>query len=908
MKKWVLLLLVSGLSSLPLVEVVSVNQQRQGVAVAASSVTQFPPTVVDRVWELIDSARSSAQTNQQDKALSSLSQAFELAKTIENRDARNPILVKIIAEYGAIGAYEQAIALLSPISYDEPLPDNQGDSVRMQGEVLLTQAYVKAQKYEQALQFAQNLKLDAAKQRALVEIVAGYARQGRFEKAIALGRTLHADEYQQYRAQAAILAEYIQRQQYEQALAFVQTLANKDYQNDVARSLAETAWQSGRYDIALKTAQTITNPSLQVQTLQSLAQAHLAVGQKQQAAAVISQAFELSKKTNEFTLSSWLADFISTGQEERAKAIINQMTGDENELAFPRSLAVRAYLNVGRYTEAFELAKLIPDRVLLPLTEYPDPKVEFFESIISQSLKAGQYDFAQQVALTLNGKDDQVKALQTIARHSAKNGKREQAIELLNQTLNIAKTIESITVVPERSLSWNEPNASILMAIADDYLELDQKQQALATLALAAQSIQKFETQSAFDFPVWTKGKAFRQLASLYLKQGDRQKAADLLGLAFQDVQTVKGNSFIIKESLEIATAYTKLGNFDRGAEVLEKTLPLLETVEQKPEKISLFLQIAKGFVATGKKQQGIEALKTAMALIDTLEKEQEKISPLIQAIGVYTEAGENAIANQLMNRTLPMIQRLEPDSEQTRKLDGLALLAAQNDSPTLALGIIQQAPERLDRTRMLLAIAQKYAERGNASLASELLAQALTLADTIRDEYKRDDLLATTARGMTNLYSFPQDLTGDIRQYNLATQMTRRISNPEIKAETLLQLALKYRAVGEVKESNQSLATALESAKSIEQQPQWRAKLLENIQVGLQLDEYELVLQIANAMQDADYKTVILRQIAQKYAIAGNKERATAVLSQAIQAANTIEDENARKNAIASIVQQQQQ
>ncbi|HEY9600958.1 MAG TPA: hypothetical protein V6C85_05055, partial [Allocoleopsis sp.] len=442
MKKWILLLLVSGLSSLPLVEVASASQQRQGVTVAASPVTQIAPTVVDRVWELIDSARSSTKANQPDKALSSLSQAFELAKTIENRDTRNPILVKIIAEYGAIGAYEKAIALLSPMSYDEPLPDNQGFSVRMQGEVLLTQAYVKAQKYEQALEFAQNLKLDAAKHRALVEIVTGYANQGRFEEAIALSRTLQADGYQQYRAQAEILAEYIKRKQYEQALAFVQTLANQDYQNDVTRSLAEAAWQSGRYDIALKTAQTITNPSLQVQTLQSLAQAHLAVGQKQQAAAIISQAFELSKKTNEFTLSSWLADFISTGQEERAKAIINQMTGDENELAFPRSLAAGAYLNVGRYAEAFEFAKLIPDRVLLPLAEYPDPKVELFESIIQHSLKARQYDFSKQVALTLNGKDDQVKALQTIARQYAKDSKPEQAIEVLNQALTIAKTIQ----------------------------------------------------------------------------------------------------------------------------------------------------------------------------------------------------------------------------------------------------------------------------------------------------------------------------------------------------------------------------------------------------------------------------------------------------------------------------------
>ncbi|MFP4120743.1 tetratricopeptide repeat protein [Coleofasciculus sp.] len=105
---------------------------------------------------------------------------------------------------------------------------------------------------KQALDYAQNLELDAAKYRALVEIITGYARQGQFAQAISLSQTLEADSYQQYLAQSAILAAYVQRHEYESALGFVEGIPNTDNQDSIARSLAEAAWRSGRYDIALE--------------------------------------------------------------------------------------------------------------------------------------------------------------------------------------------------------------------------------------------------------------------------------------------------------------------------------------------------------------------------------------------------------------------------------------------------------------------------------------------------------------------------------------------------------------------------------------------------------------------------------------------------------------------------------
>ncbi|MBE9125845.1 MULTISPECIES: tetratricopeptide repeat protein [unclassified Coleofasciculus] len=874
MKRWSLPILIGCLSIFTLGQDALGNQPLFRQEIAVSVVSQSSPTVMDRVWELIETARSSVKANQQDKAISLLSQAFELTQTLEDTNTRNPLLVKIIAEYGAIGAYEEAIARLSTLSYDQPLPDNQGYSLRMQGEVLLTRAYVNAQRYEQALQFAQNLELDAAKERALLAIVAGYARQGLFEKAIALSQRLQIDTYQQYLAVSAILDEYIQRNQYEQALAFVQTLANTENQDSIARSLAEAAWRTGRYNIALQSVQAITNQALKVQSLRSLAQALVSVGEKEQAAEIVSQAFELSKKTEEFLLFSWVKDFLATEQKEKVQAILNTLAGEEDsQMAYNRSLVVGAYLNVGRYADAFEFAKRIPDRVLLPLAEYSDPKVDLFYAIIQQSLQAGQDEFAKQVALTLTGKKDQVEALQTIASHAMETGKNEQAVTLLNQAQRIAKTIESISVVPERSLFWIEPNASLLIDIADDYITLDQKQIALETLDVATQSVQNFETQYAFDIPVWTKSKALHPIASRYLKLGEREKANELLFVALQDAQALKGNNYIIQELLATATAYAELGNLQQSTQVLEKTLPLLETVERQSEKLSLFITIANKLITQGNKERGLELLKTVMSSLETLETEQEQISLLIQMIGTYAAAGENSIASPLATQTLTRIQGLESEYERATKLEELAVASTQIGSPSLALEIVQKVSGEVDRARMLLAIAQKYAASGNTSLATEVLTQALAVADKIRDERQRDELLANTSASLVDFNNFYQNDTDDSWDYNSASKLATSISNPETKASLLIKLALKYSMSGETEASRQTLSAAFEVAKGMEEQLQWRTLRWEVMDTAMREQEYDFVEQIANEVEDTAYKATLLRQVAQQKAIAGVTE-----------------------------------
>ncbi|MFP5272714.1 hypothetical protein [Coleofasciculus sp.] len=906
MKRWIVLIIVGCLGSVTALEMAlanpSLDKRNENHLYA---LTQNSTLKLDQVWELIENARASAKVNQLAQATRFLSQAFELAQTLEEQTIRNPLLVKIIAEYSKIGAYPDAIARLSRISYDELLPDNQGYSVRMQGEVLLTQAYINEQNYSQALDYAQNLELDAAKHRALVEIIAGYAHQGQFETVIPLSQALEADSYQQYLAQSAILAEYIQRHQYESALGFVQGIPNSENQDSIARSLAEAAWRSGRYDIALESGQIITNLSLKVTTLRNLAQALVAVGQQEKAASIVSQAFELSKKTDEFLLFDWVKDFLATGQQNQVNIILNNLTGAKDyQTAYNRFLLANAYLSQGQYREVFKYAKPIPDRILLPLAEYKDPKVELFDSIIQQALEAGQYDFAQEVALTLTNQEDQVKTLQTIARHGARMGQKNQAVSFLNQALSIAKTIESISVVPERSLFWTEPNASLLIPIADDYIALEQKQAARETLELATQSVQNFETQYAFDIPVWTKSQALRQIAARYRELGNPEQAADLLAIALAEVPSLTSNRDIIQESLAIATAYAELGNPQPGLEIIEKTLPLVETVEQKYEKLSLLMKIANQLIQWGNTAKGVELLNTASSAIGTLESDAEKISLMISKIGIDLNLGEDV--DPLTRQTLEMIQGLNSEYEQSNHLTNLATVLAQDKSQNRALKIIERVPNQLDKTRMILTLVQTSAAQGNLSIASEQLSQALTVANTIRDEQQRDELLVNTAAPLANLNDLNHIYQDETWRYDFATDIAQGITNPETKATILIKLALKYANAGDSLAAGKTVTAALEAAKQIEQPRQWQTQLWETIDAALSKKRDDFVKQVANGLTDATYKTSLLRQLAQHYAIADNQPKALETLSQARQIASNIENEQTKQQALAGIIQQQ--
>lgn len=678
-------------------------------------------------------------------------------------------------------------------------------------------------------------------------------------------------------------------------------------QNNEARIRAQTAWELGHYNQAYQLIQTITDTSTKIQLLRDLAKAYLAVGQKKPAANLILEAVELSQKTDLSDLSYWIGELFAIGEAEKGKGLLKTISNNEYELAFAHQSIAQAYLNLGQYSEALKYAKLIPGGVLLPLPEYTDPKVELLNDIINKSLKTGEPKLALQVATALDGKDYRVYALQTIAEYYQQNSNKKQATLILDIALSVAKTIEYISVIPERSLFWIEPNDSILVNLANRYIELGDKAKGRQILSLAIESVQKFENQYPFDIPAWHKSKGLIQISNSYIKLGDKDKAKELIDKSLIEAETIQGDYYKIQQLIGIAQKYTEIEECDTSVEILDKTLPLIETLEREYDKISFLITVHKNFLEIDEKEKAGQVLQKVISLIETTESESEKISYLIPILNTYIRTNQNQLASQLAQRILGMIQHLDNPDTRKQKLDELVVNCLEKDNPTLALQIIQSLAREEDRSRMLFAIATGYANLGNASLTSQFLAQALASLDRITNQEERNLILAQTARTIASLYyDYYQNPLVETWRYKLATQIANSLSNPSEKADMLLNIAIQYSRLGEDKISASILDTALAISKGIQPQIEWQTRFFDLIDGGIGAEEYHLALKLAQEVEDLSYQTVILRQIAQQYQIDGNKEEAEKILAQGIKIANRIKDDREKNEALVGIREQQ--
>ena len=925
MKKYVLLLIIGCSTYLTFV---GIAQSQPQINLLASSL--HSSSSLDQVWELILKARQLAGEDKQNKAVAILTQAFRMAQELEDKQDKKEALVTVITELVDIGAREKAITLIKEINNNAIATETQG---------LVTQAYLTAGEYEQALQYVRSLPSEAAQSQALVQVAATFSRVGKLAEAEEIAFSLRGNSYHQYQATKAIIQSYSKKQRYQEALALISTLTDENHLYSVVSNLAEDAGRAGYYEIALAASQKLPNLVYRIQVLQSLADAHLAVGQQKQAKAIVNQAVELSKQTEDPPLTNWLEPWLATGQEEKVRAFAAKLNSDAHKAAFNRSLLTHSYLNQGRYRQAFEFAKLIPDDVLLPLPEYTDPKVELFFAIINQALTAKDFTFAKEVALSLTKKEDQISTLQIIARAYNQQGNSEEtrqkaegrgqkgiefelllssvaddnrrqcncseeAIKILNLAFNIAKTIEVVQVVPERHLYLEYSNATILISLARDYVDSGQKQRGLEILALAAQSIEEFNQQllsNANNSTLFYSANRIWSVAEEYIELGEAEQAAVLLKKAWQESLAFPSTpDNRVRDILTIARLEQKIGNFDRVKSIIAQAREINQTVTEKQSGVYAQLQFASLLAEIGE----VKAAKATLAETVPVLTELNDISLLRNSLAIYKNIDtQNPQITSLINQVVQEIRKLPSDQEKDQQLE--SLVATLADEPQLAGQVVQQFQNPEQQTNMLLTLVQKYNSLNNSALSSQNLNQALVTLQKIPSTKAKDLLLTLKVGAFDSSSSYGFFVPAPGWSDEQISKITQEISEPKIKANMLLGFAFNYAKQGKNQASAQALTLTWKAAQKIQQKSDWEDKLWEALQASLEAEEYDLAEQIALGMSGIDYQITALRRVAQKYAIAKQQPQARQILSQAQQLANSLEPGSHKEQVLSAIANQ---
>ncbi len=720
----------------------------------SSEVVPQPSTpamsVFDQVQAMLQAAQALINKGNSADALVQLDQATMQAKTLlPAGESRDRLLSAIGLQLLEIKALDQAQAIAQAMTYETL---GAVDLFRVELEKSLVRVYIQAQQTPQAVQLIQALKPEMRDQYWVIAIET-LAQQGEASEATALLKNIVDQTYFRYVAINAITRAHISAEQFAQAQTF---LAQQPYADplDKASGLNEVAlWaaRANRMEEAVAIAQQIpeTNRAATLISLAELCQAReqteCAVNLLATAAALPYPAddwwswFETTRKIavayadwgypdaaenalnaaeqkfptlpdNPYPAAEWIGAFAKIGAFDRASALLAQLPEAERHESQFR--IATAYTDQAQYEQAITFASKIPDRVLFPLPEYPDPKVELLNRILNETVQQEKFAIAQRAALVLQDPVDRVQALRAIATAYQSKQRSQLATETLDQALAVANTIAKHSFLVDRHSSYEVSNADLLTAIAEGYWAAGQQEKAIATLTSALQSEKAF--QSDLQSP-WSRFNQIKKIAQLAYewKQPDLRQAAVAEGEA------------------QVTT--------------------IIENPETPPEAI---VEQITGLIALSY-EPGVapsETLNRHFARLETLREQaaspEQQLAILYNLVYLYNLTDQPQQVRASIEQALPLIAPLSADLRDGHYTRFALAIASEDPAGVSQLVSLLSSDQK--RVEVLLEITKQFAAKDQSTQAIDSFEQAVALAQTSLSASSFESVMVALANSYT--------------------------------------------------------------------------------------------------------------------------------------------------------------
>lgn len=449
-----------------------------------------------------------------------------------------------------------------------------------------------------------------------------------------------------------------------------------------------------------------------------------------------------------------------------------------------------------------------------------------------------------------------------------------------------------------QKLDTSTLKAVVLSQIAIELVKAGQEKQAASLLKQALQVADKIDSPPD---QVMT----LSAIAAQYGKAGQKDKAAEILSQAVQSTTAIWGGAFVKDTVLEkIAVQYTELGNYEQGIRIANK-------IYDDIPKSRALAQIAMKYVAVGdydKARQVANAIEfnaskanaliaiahqtgeyqQALAVAQNIDEDgsvQLQSLVLTKIARLYSQAGQKQQAAEVVSQALQAAELIEDAVSKVERLAQIASLYAQVGEKAKAIAVSSQALQianqirELDKKAALLAkLSVTYERIQQKALADSIFTQALQIAQTIDNEDSKAKTLATLA--ITSASIKPSDQV---------LRLIGIIADTPTQASALTQMAKGYAQAGKQQQARQALNQAfavIQTAKTSKD----KARILSDIAIeSIQIAQYDRALaaaQIIDATEEDSPKALTLARIAKAYVKAGQKEKAIAILSQALLAA----------------------
>jgi thioredoxin-like negative regulator of GroEL len=818
--------------------------------------------VVAQANALVQSARELSQQGNAAAAIAQLSQATEQAETITGKDSRDDILSSIGFVLLDLNAFEQAEAVAQTMTYET---FGSTEMLRVELEKALTNRYIQLGQQDKAIALIQAVPEEKRETYWVVAIEA-LIKQGEIAEAVALYGNFIDVLNLRHVAFNAINRAYIGTEKFDEAQAF----ANQDPFADPAdkvnglKELALWLARAGQLEKATDVANQLPAQE-RLFTLIELAKLNQTLGQNERAIVLLEEAEALPHDANESSIhfsnvTQIALAYVALGQPKTAEQLLTKIGDSIPPLSDPVHLTTQfiiqridafakvgafnratqllirlpeesrpegrfriatAYTDRGYYEQAITMAGQIPDRVLFPLPEYPDPKIELLNRIVVDSVKKGEFATAQRAVQIITSPVDKLQALDVITKAYQAQNKPRKAIATLDQALAIAKTIDNYSVQIERSLSIEYSSARLLLPIAEAYWTVNAQDKAISTAELALVSIQKFQNGSN----------------SPWEKSWPNIDLIERIGLLGRDWQ---------QPSLQQA-ALAEMNN--QAMEISESETP----VEPAIVIDSLFGLVELAYEPTSAPSELYEnSLARLVQMAEDTTDEDQKLSVLYALVDVYYKTDQPALARVTVESILSLSESLPEDLRDDQYMR-LALATIDSNDTELRSQLISKITSAEKRVDLLTQVAQQFAAQDNTEQAIAYFDQAMTLAQQTFTTNQFDERVSSLTRSYSRFVEgqdykpMPERTPAEIA---IMQRLPEVISDPWLKSTALMSFALNF-PPNEAKQAYEALPNALAEISD----PFVRRNLLwEEVVEAISYKRFDHATAIANQL-DGNYK-----------------------------------------------------
>ncbi|HEY9725618.1 MAG TPA: hypothetical protein V6D50_04130, partial [Chroococcales cyanobacterium] len=300
-----------------------------------------------------------------------------------------------------------------------------------------------------------------------------------------------------------------------------------------------------------------------------------------------------------------------------------------------------------------------------------------------------------------------------------------------------------------------------------------------------------------------------------------------------------------------VVEQYLNAGQPDKAIEIATS----LESADSGDELLTV-LVVQQMLTVT--KENARETLRTVFQIAQGIKGKTSRVETFLKIAEAAVQVGQPALAL----KSLALAEQDAQALEDTYPLIQVAADYIATGQPNPAIPLLSRSEQRVrampkadERLSELGWIAGRYAAAGQPEKARVILAPVLKLLNSIEYSNRRNTLLA---RVTANYASF-----GERETLPGAMELVRAIADLGQRDWALTRLSESYRAAR----------------------------------------HYDLALQTANAIQNADRKTDALFEIADGYQAREQKDKASQVLAQAFQFATTIPDVDRQFSALLRLI-----